>query len=54
MATLSDTRYPPVILAAQAITNVLRLLDVNLPFALCGEVASSIYRGLGATPLLVG
>jgi hypothetical protein len=50
MATSLHAGHPPVIVAANAITSVLR--RVNLPFALCGEVAGSIYRGLGVAPLV--
>jgi hypothetical protein len=47
-----DAGHPPTIIAAQAITGVLRQLDVNLPFVLCGELADGIYRGLGEAPLV--
>lgn len=52
MTTPLDAGHPPVIIAAQAVSDVLRRVDVNLSFALCGEVACSIYRGLGAAPLV--
>ena len=50
MAAPLNTEHPFVITAAQAVTGVLRLIDANLSFVLCGEVAYNIYRGWGTVP----
>jgi hypothetical protein len=51
MATQPDAGHLSALLAAQTISRVLRQIDADLPFAFCGEVASSIYRGSCGAPV---